>query len=243
MTIGVWLIAVGGCDLLRAARDATSVRRRLVLAAFGCAVLVLAGGAIGFDAAWWATVGVLWAVSLVTWVIASSIALDPGSARRAAWRTTAFAAFLVPVVVLTFLWSSAPEQPEVPDAWGSTALGELGVSRTLLLLGVLLLQLSTSNILVRLFLDAVGVPAASNETSLKGGRLLGPMERIFIVALALGGELTAAAVVVAAKGLLRWPELRSAQAHGPTPLSEYFLVGSFASWLLGVTGWLLTRIG
>jgi hypothetical protein len=63
------------------------------------------------------------------------------------------------------------------------------------------------------------------------------------VTLALSGELTAAAVVVAAKGLLRWPELRSAQAQGPTPVSEYFLVGSFASWLLGVLGWALTLIG
>jgi hypothetical protein len=49
-------------------------------------------------------------------------------------------------------------------------------------------------------------------------------------------------VVVAAKGLLRWPELRSQQAHGPTAVSEYFLVGSFASWLLGMLGWLLTGI-
>ncbi len=243
MTIGVWLLAVGLCDLLRAARDATSVRRRLVLTVFGCAVLAVAGGALRFPAAWWATVGLLWAVTLVTWVVASSIALDPRSARRGAWRATAFAAFLVPLLVLTFLWGSAPEQPEVPEAWRSTVLGQFGVGRTVLIAGVLLLQLSTSNILVRLFLDAVGVPAASNETSLKGGRLLGPMERVFIVALALGGELTAAAVVVAAKGLLRWPELRSAHAHGPTPLSEYFLVGSFASWLLGVTGWMLTRIG
>ncbi len=243
MTIGVWLVAVGCCDLLRAARDATSVRRRVVLVVFGCAVLGLAGVAIRFTGAWWATVGLLWGLSLVTWVVASSIALDPRSARRAAWRATAFAAFLVPVVVLTFLWSSAPDRPAVPDAWRSTVLGRFGVDQTLLVAGVLLLQVSTGNILVRLFLDAVGVPAASNESSLKGGRLLGPMERIFIVALALGGELTAAAVVVAAKGLLRWPELRSAQAHGPTPLSEYFLVGSFASWLLGVAGWLLTGIG
>lgn len=243
MTIGVWLVAVGLCDLLRAARDATSVRRRVVLALFGCAVLAVAGGALRFPTTWWATVGVVWAVSLVVWVVASSIALDPRSARRATWRATAFAAFLVPLLVLTFLWSSAPEQPPVPESWRSTVLGQFGVSRTLLIAGVLLLQLSTSNILVRLFLDAVGVPAASNETSLKGGRLLGPMERILIVTLALGGELTAAAVVVAAKGLLRWPELRSAQAHGPTPLSEYFLVGSFASWLLGVIGWMLTRVG
>jgi hypothetical protein len=69
------------------------------------------------------------------------------------------------------------------------------------------------------------------------------MERLFILVLAVAGELTAAAVVVAAKGLLRFPELqRSRRAAGPTAVSEYFLIGSFASWLLGITGWLLTMI-
>jgi hypothetical protein len=85
----------------------------------------------------------------------------------------------------------------------------------LVLCGVALLQLSTGNLLVRLLLDAVGVPAETNEKELKGGRLLGPMERLFILVLAVAGQLTAASVVVAAKGLLRWPELRSKQAEGP----------------------------
>ena len=35
------------------------------------------------------------------------------------------------------------------------------------------------------------------------------MERVFIVGLGLAGQLTAASIVVAAKGLLRWPELQS----------------------------------
>jgi len=89
---------------------------------------------------------------------------------------------------------------------------------------------------VRLLLDAVGVPALSNEKQLKGGRVLGPMERLFIIGLGLAGSLGAAAVVVAAKGLLRYPELQRKQAEGPTDISEYFLIGSFASWLLALAG-------
>ena len=74
---------------------------------------------------------------------------------------------------------------------------------------------------------------------LKGGRLLGPMERVFIVGLGLAGEITAASVVVAAKGLLRWPELQAARAEGRGgpgihAVTEYFLVGSFVSWMLAL---------
>lgn len=119
----------------------------------------------------------------------------------------------------------------------------LSVERVLLLLGVALAQLSTGNVVVRLVLAVTGtVNPADHDTledpeqQLKGGRLLGPMERLFIVGLGLGGELTAASIVIAAKGLLRWPELQSrvdqARIHR---LTEYFLVGSFVSWLFALT--------
>ena len=54
-----------------------------------------------------------------------------------------------------------------------------------------------------------------------------------VVGLGLAGHLTAASIVIAAKGLLRFPELQSkpdqVRIHR---LTEYFLVGSFASWLI-----------
>jgi hypothetical protein len=130
---------------------------------------------------------------------------------------------------------------------GLPLLHGLSTNRFLLLLGVGLVQLSTGNVLVRLVLSATDtVSPALHATSedpeqqLKGGRLLGPMERLFILGLGLGGQWTAAGVVVAAKGLLRWPELRSesdqARMHR---LTEYFLVGSFVSWLVALAGLLL----
>jgi hypothetical protein len=117
----------------------------------------------------------------------------------------------------------------------------------LLLAGVLLAQLSTGNVLVRLVLSATGTmrPDASGglqgpARTLKGGRLLGPLERLFILGLGLAGNLTAAAIVVAAKGLLRWPELSSPQEQDKVHrLTEYFLVGSFVSWLIPLTGLVL----
>lgn len=99
---------------------------------------------------------------------------------------------------------------------------------------------------MRLLLDAVGVPATTNEKQLKGGRVLGPMERILIVGLGALGEFTAAAIVVAAKGLLRFPELQRAQrgpeTNGPSDVTEYFLIGSFASWLLALGGAALVHL-
>lgn len=68
---------------------------------------------------------------------------------------------------------------------------------------------------------------------LSGGRLLGPMERLIIVGLALAGHVTAAAVVVAAKGLRGPLDLYSrGDSAGPEvrKIVEYFLVGSFLSW-------------
>ena len=122
-----------------------------------------------------------------------------------------------------------------------------GVSadRFLLLLGAFGVQLSTGNVLVRLVLKSTGTihPLADGgmpPTRLKGGRLLGPLERVFILALALGGQVTAASVVVAAKGLLRFPELSSRRDQERIhQLTEYFLLGSFVSWLVALGSYVL----
>lgn len=135
-------------------------------------------------------------------------------------------------------------------------LSGLDPDRALLVLGLALVQLSTGNVLVRLVLAATGTvnPRKGGTThdlppqQLKGGRLLGPLERLFIVGLGLAGELTAAGIVVAAKGLIRFPELqaerdkaRGARSSGDGPVSaaihdvtEYFLVGSFVSWTIAL---------
>ena len=116
----------------------------------------------------------------------------------------------------------------------------LTADRVLLVVALFLVQMSTGNVIVRLVLTATGTvnPAKVGsvddpETQLKGGRLLGPMERLFILGLGLAGNLTAASIVIAAKGLLRFPELRSKPDQDRIHrLTEYFLVGSFVSWLV-----------
>lgn len=77
--------------------------------------------------------------------------------------------------------------------------------------------------------------------ALRGGTWIGLLERLATTGALLLGEPTAVAVVVAVKGLGRYPELREYPAA-----SERFVVGSLASltWAAGVGfvgRWLLTR--
>jgi len=134
-------------------------------------------------------------------------------------------------------------------------------ARLLVLTGLVAFNVATANVIVRLVLLAIGAlrpdmvaastptfsPAAPGQPvdRLKGGRLLGPMERLVILGLGLAGEFGAAGIVIAAKGLLRFPEIQAAarsNASGGYPggpagiddVTEYFLVGSFVSWLIAL---------
>ncbi len=151
--------------------------------------------------------------------------------------------------VLTSPWAEPADG--LLDTWLDAVrlpiLQGLTADRALLLLGAFLVQLSTGNVVVRLVLVVTGTTnplqhdtPSDPEQQLKGGRLLGPMERVFILGLGLSGQLTAAAIVVAAKGLLRWPELHSKpDQHRVHRLTEYFLVGSFVSWLVALASLLV----
>jgi len=121
----------------------------------------------------------------------------------------------------------------------------LGPNQLLMIIGVVLLQLVTGNLLVRLVLGSVGAIKPEGEPQpsdkLKGGRLLGPMERLLILGLGLAGQLAAATAVVAAKSIVRFPEINAQKARenggiGIDEVTEYFLVGSFASWILALGG-------
>lgn len=130
-------------------------------------------------------------------------------------------------------------------------LDHVSADRFLLVLGGLLVQCSTGNVVVRLVLAATKtVNPASTEphrerVALKGGRLLGPMERLVILAFGLSGNITAASLVIAAKSLIRWPEIQSFKRDGIGPsitdVTEYFLVGSFVSWMVAFATLLLLR--
>jgi len=122
----------------------------------------------------------------------------------------------------------------------------------LLLLSLGLFLGSPANGVVKAVLTSAGTRWRESEQTLRGGRLIGILERWLIFALAIAGDPTAAALVVSAKSLLRFPEIsRSARAEedaraaaGPRQIdivTEYFLLGSLTSWALAIAPALLMR--
>lgn len=68
--------------------------------------------------------------------------------------------------------------------------------------------------------------------TLKGGRLIGPLERVIVFALTLTGVYSLLAAVLAAKGIVRFPEISRDGDTGSR--AEYFLIGSLVSWVIAL---------
>lgn len=236
--LGLLLVGLAVTDLVHSVRP---VRRlpEAVAAVVTLALGLLAGLSSGRD-----LVAVLVVAAVV---VAWGQAVTWGFGRRRAWVPLAVLGVSV-LVAIAFSGQAGPVDGPL-RSWvegsGLPLLADLDADRFLLLLGVVLVQLSTGNVIVRLVLESTGTllppeerdPDGDPRVELKGGRLLGPMERLLILGLGLAGQLTAASLVVAAKGLLRFPELSSRREQERIHrLTEYFLVGSFVSWLVALTG-------
>ncbi|AFM19352.1 hypothetical protein Mycch_4650 [Mycolicibacterium chubuense NBB4] len=240
--LAVFLIAVGVADICRK----LSAHRRLPLAA-GPLTVVACAALAGLWHRGDVVLLIVAAAVSVAWVALGSAAEHTGSRQG-----RALAVFGAGILLMVAFggWSSEVAGP-VGRWLPWVGLEQVEPSRALMIVGVVLLQLVTANQLVRLILGAVGAvrPAGVPQPSdrLKGGRLLGPMERLLIVGLALGGQFGAASAVIAAKGIIRFPELNAARKESAEPggsgideVTEYFLVGSFASWLIALAGLALT---
>jgi hypothetical protein len=239
--LGILLIGFAVTDLTHSVRR-TRYLPECVGALVALCVGLLAGLTSGRDVAALlviAAVVLVWGLT-VTWGFG-----HPGP-KAARLPLAVFVASLVGAIACSGL---APEAGGPLARWLDSLtvadLGDVSADRFLMLLGAFAIQLSTGNVLVRLVLKATGTinpraDGAMPPTQLKGGRLLGPLERVFILALALGGQVTAASVVVAAKGLLRFPELSSRHEQQTVhEMTEYFLLGSFASWLVALGSFVL----
>lgn len=240
--LALWLIGLAAADLAHSVRPVRTLpglvgATAVLLAALAgdllrgwavVAVLLLAGAAFGWDRA----------------------VRHGFGARRPA---LPLALLLTGSLAVLAASPAAPSADGVLGGWLAEApvgwMARLSGDEALLLLGVLGVQCSTGNVVVRLVLAATDTvnpargPSHDATRTLKGGRLLGPMERLFIVGLGLAGQVTAAGIVVAAKGLLRWPELQARRdaTDGPSidEVTEYFLVGSFVSWTWALTSLVL----
>lgn len=77
-----------------------------------------------------------------------------------------------------------------------------------------------------------GSPASDPRAGFKGGRLIGPLERILVMILTLAAAYPILAAMLAAKGIVRFPEISRDGETGAR--AEYFLVGSLVSWVIGL---------
>lgn len=127
-------------------------------------------------------------------------------------------------------------------AWLDLTLLDVTVPAGLMWLALAVFLTQSGNRITRAVLllsgresTADGATAGSVPASgLKGGRVIGPLERIFIMVLTVVGAYHIVAALMAAKGIVRFPEIsadakRADDAAAGTKAEE-FLVGSLASW-------------
>lgn len=239
------LIAVGTADLIR--QFVVPRWRRLGLAIAGVAVIVLSV----FAGAWPA--GVLAVALAAAWVWL----LPTHSAARARfWPAIGLAAICGGFVAVL---GSRHDAGLLGGVWSfPSPLGTLSLDKALLTIGVVLFLLESANIIVRTALtdemtrdelthdaatmDAPATPSANAggeastvlaqpKKTLKGGRLIGPLERVLVFTLTLSGIYTILAAILAAKGIVRFPEI---SRDGDGNRAEYFLVGSMVSWVIAL---------
>ncbi len=233
--VSMALLAFGAADLVRWTPERVGWSRGLVAAGVGVLAPVLLALLSGQPALLVALSVVGVAVVVTAWVATEH---QPLVSHGPGWPL----ALVALVLLLLFSLSGLGEPASGPLQNWYSGLGfplsdVVPLDQFVLAVCAGVFLLASANRVVRLVLEAAGTPVLQGETVLKGGRLLGPMERLLVAALVLSGQLTGAAVVVAAKGLLRLPEIRSkkqARAGLDDHVAEYFLIGTLASWLVAV---------
>jgi hypothetical protein len=229
------LAGVGGADILREFIPGTL--RWSALGAWGVVILVA---------------GELWG-SLPSGIVAVAIAagwiwlLPVGAAPRAGiWPAVALAVVVIGGVLAT---AGRADGGIIDTVWAlPSPIGNVSAALALLIAGSALFLMESANVVVRVSLrsestaphhdtepDQAGAPVVAPLTEaprLRGGRLIGPLERILIVALTIGGAAAFVAALIAAKGIVRFPEISRDDSSGRG--AEYFLVGSLVSWVQAV---------
>ncbi len=235
------LLGVGVADLVAAAR----LGPRWWPGALGAALAVAGALLAGFDTPADAVATAVIALAVVTWV-----ATARGAELGAVWARRTLGVLALPALGLLACSGFASPIGGPLAAWLGwlelPALAGRDPGEILMLAALIVVNTATANRIVRLVLVSVHAqpPRLSGDDGrapaserLRGGRLLGPMERLLILGFGAAGYVEAAAAVVAAKGILRFPELQAAaRAETSTvdEVTEYFLVGTFASLLVAL---------
>jgi len=238
--VAVLLIAIGTADIARLLLGATLGWRfsRVLAGILG----ILVGVALGLGAGLGAWVAV--SAFVPVWLIASR----PGR-RRASIGVVGLLGFAIAASLAVGSASPAASGPLLDwyDALPYGGLTSVPLEAALVVIASTVFLIESANVIVRLALAPIAAKESASshsaartvlfrspedllELPLPGGRLIGPLERILILTLALAGQFTATGAVVAAKGIIRFPEISKDTAGGSK--AEFFIVGSLASWVL-----------
>lgn len=168
------------------------------------------------------TVGQLRRIRSALWVLGLTLAV--GLLGFAAWDVR------IDPIVLSYL-----------ESLNGGELTSTEVEALVLALGVLVALFGTGNGIVRSVLQLVAPEFRASEQRMKGGRAIGAVERVLLFGFVVSGQPLAAMVIVAAKGLLRFPELSQTQKDLPE-ITEYLVLGSLLSWLVALAPAMALRI-
>ncbi|MDY0912176.1 hypothetical protein [Rathayibacter festucae] len=244
MLTALLLALVGLADLTR-----THLRRPVAAGA-----IVVLWAAAGLSAVLGLGAAPLGAVVVVAmagaWLLLTTTAAGtrpPGGFRPAV-------GLVVAVLVLSVVDRAAdPAAGPLVDAYSGLARsGPVPpIAQALLAVGAALFLLESGNVVVRAALYrelpqpvaartrfslrarfARPVPQEVRVPDLRGGRAIGPLERLLVAGLTLAGAIGLAGAVFAAKGIVRFPEISRDGEVGSK--AEYFLVGSLVSWALAL---------
>lgn len=240
---GLVLLTVGAVDLVR-----QFVPRRWI-GYLAVAVVVLALGSA--SAAVLPMLFALAAGALWVWNMP-----DHRDSRLTFWPAVALAVLSVLAVVLL---GDRTDPGLVGRVWEiSSPFGPIPFDLAVLVVGIMAFLLESGNLIVRAALsgehtwrpdddsaessdaDPTADPAVPTDGvevravggGFKGGRLIGPLERVIVFLLTLTGAYTLLAAVLAAKGIVRFPEISKDGETGAR--AEYFLVGSLVSWVIAL---------
>jgi hypothetical protein len=222
--LALGLLGFAVTDLVQWSPDASLSRRTAVAVAGGACTSAGFAGLAGMQATATAAVGAIAVAVLTVWLILPD--------NRPGWPLAWIAATLT--ILFAASGSADPVGGDLERWYSGLAfpfVHLISVEQFIVGFAASLFLLATGNRIVRLVLEAAGTLPKEGETTLRGGRLLGPMERIIVGAIVVAGDPAGAALVIAAKGLLRFPEIRNDPGQ-PDQITEYFLIGTFTSLLL-----------
>jgi len=252
---GLMLALIGSADLIRLTPRKSSSRSPQMLTSgvivWGTIVVLAVLG-----------LGVSWALMFIPFGVASLWVLTTRAGMHDRLFAGVAPALILAAALASFLiWDRTGENLRgfVVD-WHSTAplsvVRELALPGLVVGVGVVLFLMESANVLVRIALRSTHVepsvesqPLAGSKRwwrtnvvrtqpliieDLRGGRLIGPLERLLILSLTVGGLLPIVVGLIAAKGIVRFPEISNDVVGGSK--AEYFLVGSLVSWSLAFVG-------